>query len=570
MDVYEMAHRWCNCNFGKNGGWRNSKAHVSCDKTYFYSYSTVYAMWLDKTEGQQLMAIMDKGCSMTSNKHLGAIQSAIPKGIKVISTSLYGGWYDYRNVNFSESEWGKRLPYRLLEEVVEMVESFKDSRTIGTRGLLGSIEKRTDEINWLFENRKECKIGEFNKYMGVRKKIGMKKLFSFIRKKLSSEEIIEAFCGNGTLEAYYGRIKPQLKAERTRKFVEWFNWTHRTSPHGGYTMKEIKKMPIAEKVMLACYPPMPEWKRKKLSYHYETVRDYKLAKYLLGDDKTLRCCNGEAGSTLITNRFTGEKYEFPETFCGYPYWDLNGDCRDFARQLQYTNMGYIQPSLDLREYKKLQNKDQWLKRFYQKCNIISKRKKALRKWMEMQLYNDDRLNQCTEEEFAQYNRIQLMFTEFMVDVEARKAAEARERAYLEAEKARLEEERKLKYNDYVSRGIEGHRALYYEKLSGISVSDSFGSEFFFGGNVLLRWRTDEIIETSRNIYLTIEQAKKIYRQVSVWHNDPTKFKGGILETRSGKYNAQSYENDILTAGCHQVAWCEMDRMYNEIIKREIA
>ena len=37
---------------------------------------------------------------------------------------------------------------------------------------------------------------------------------------------------------------------------------------------------------------------------------------------------------------------------------------------------------------------------------------------------------------------------------------------------------------------------------------------------------------------------------------------------SGKYTISSYEDDILTAGCHCIAWEEMDRMYNEILKLE--
>jgi hypothetical protein len=105
-------------------------------------------------------------------------------------------------------------------------------------------------------------------------------------------------------------------------------------------------------------------------------------------------------------------------------------------------------------------------------------------------------------------------------------------------------------------------------LDSISVSRQFGDEFFFGGNVLLRWRTDELIETSKNILITIAQAKKFFKTISKWHNDPTKFSEYTFNTNSGNYRADKYENDILTAGCHKIAYCEMERMYNEILKRE--
>lgn len=37
-----------------------------------------------------------------------------------------------------------------------------------------------------------------------------------------------------------------------------------------------------------------------------------------------------------------------------------------------------------------------------------------------------------------------------------------------------------------------------------------------------------------------------------------------------KYTIVSYNNDILTAGCHKIAYAEMEHMYNEIIKNEEA
>jgi hypothetical protein len=239
----------------------------------------------------------------------------------------------------------------------------------------------------------------------------------------------------------------------------------------------------------------------------------------------------------------------------------------FASEVK-SKKGYDRPFINLNEYKNLANKDQWLKRFYQKCAIISKRQSELVLWMQMKLYSDQELNACLASALEIYNRYELKFASYMADVEARRMAQEKERERLEAERLRLEEERKLKYDSYVARGIEGYRDLYYEKLDNISVSNKFGNEFFFGGNVLLRWRTDELIETSKNILITIPQAKKFFKVISKWHNDPTTFNDYRFDTNSGNYNANKYENDILTAGCHKIAYCEMERMYNEILKRE--
>ena len=54
--------------------------------------------------------------------------------------------------------------------------------------------------------------------------------------------------------------------------------------------------------------------------------------------------------------------------------------------------------------------------------------------------------------------------------------------------------------------------------------------------------------------------------VNKWHENPASFKPMQIDTKgSGKYTIVSYDNDLLTAGCHTIAFEEMERMYNEII-----
>lgn len=563
-----MAHRWCNCDFGKNGGWRNSASHISCDETYFYSYYSAYAMWLDKTEGKKLMVVMDNGGSSTSNKHLWAIVQAIPDDVRVIRTHISGGYCGWSNVEFSRTTWHHQLPYNLLKHLEWALWPFVEGKSIKTRSLLGDIQKYCSEINLLFDKRSECKVKDFNEYLKIYDN-KYKKIFRLVRKRLEPEEMVDKFLGDGTYAAFEERISSQLKAEKTRKFVRWFLSTHHGLDCKIRSKWQIDNMPIADKVKHACMPLVEDWQRD--SWYNKPKSQRRLAKYLLGsrmDDYHGHV--DEVSSNIVVNRFTGERYEMNfERFLMNSTFDFNNDVYWFTHDFHYRNK-HQAPTINLEEYKKLKDKDQWLRRFYQKCAIVSEMHKDMITWVRMRDYSDEELNNCTEEDLARYNRTQLKFAQYQVDREARKLAEQKEREYLEAEKKRKEEERKLKYASYVARGIEGYRDLYYEKLDGIGISSKFGDEFFFGGNVLLRWRTDQLIETSKNIILTIPQAKKIYRAVSIWHQDPSKFDGRILQTKSGNYNTQSYKDDILSAGCHKVAWCEMDRMYNEILKREIA
>lgn len=558
MNKDEMAHRWCNCDFGRNGGFRGSSVH--CDETRFYSYSTVYAMWLDKDSDTRLMVVLDKACSVTSSQHLVAIKRAIPDGVAYIETHIESE-YRYNNVNFSYKHWQTELPITLLRNIEKLVKPFKDSKSITTRENLREIQRLSDDLNWLYDNRKDCKVKELTERL--KGESNLRKIFSSVRKKFTSEQLIDVVLGKDAYVTYDSRISSQKKAARTRKFVEWFNATH-NYPH--LVKSAIDKMPINKKVALACLPPLQKWEKDNLSYRVKQERKERLAKYLLGN-KAKVDYPSHAHSDLIVNRFTGEKYLFLGLHGSGSYWKLPVVARDFASVLM-CRKGYNRPFINLGEYKKLANKDQWLKRFYQKCAIISKRQSELILWMQMKLYSDQELNACPASSLEVYNRYELKFASYMVDVEARRMAQEKEYKRLEAERLRLEEERKLKYDSYVARGIEGYRDLYYEKLDSISVSHKFGDEFFFGGNVLLRWRTDELIETSKNILITIPQAKEFFKIISKWHNDPTTFNKYRFDTNSGNYDATKYENDILTAGCHKIAYCEMERMYNEILKRE--
>ena len=95
-------------------------------------------------------------------------------------------------------------------------------------------------------------------------------------------------------------------------------------------------------------------------------------------------------------------------------------------------------------------------------------------------------------------------------------------------------------------------------------------DFFYGGNILLRFNLDKnVVETSKEIRIPLAVCKKFYHIIKKWHDNPKTFKPIDINTRlSGTYTISSYEDDILTAGCHDIAWTEIERMWNEIVKLE--
>ena len=73
-----------------------------------------------------------------------------------------------------------------------------------------------------------------------------------------------------------------------------------------------------------------------------------------------------------------------------------------------------------------------------------------------------------------------------------------------------------------------------------------------------------IIETSKQIKIGIEEARRMWQVVSLLHRGG-QFRHGLVEDRNGnKWSINRYENDILTAGCHRIAYSEMESIAKQL------
>jgi hypothetical protein len=193
--------------------------------------------------------------------------------------------------------------------------------------------------------------------------------------------------------------------------------------------------------------------------------------------------------------------------------------------------------------------------------------------------NDDYLRENTTD--SEYN----LCAEFIRKQDKHYADEEAQRRAREIERLRREEEerKEREYMEQVKQeqidecikgGSEGCRNLWRKHLMNIDgarvrymdFSVDVDGAFYYGGNVLLRMNLNkDKVETSKNIRIPVEVCKKMWKIVSKWHENPSCFKSMQIDTKgSGKYTISSYQNDILTAGCHKIAYTEMERMYNEI------
>lgn len=73
-----------------------------------------------------------------------------------------------------------------------------------------------------------------------------------------------------------------------------------------------------------------------------------------------------------------------------------------------------------------------------------------------------------------------------------------------------------------------------------------------------------IIETSKEIKIGIGEARRIWQVVSLLHRGG-QFRHGLVEDVDGnKWSINRYENDILTAGCHRIAYSEMESIAKQL------
>lgn len=73
-----------------------------------------------------------------------------------------------------------------------------------------------------------------------------------------------------------------------------------------------------------------------------------------------------------------------------------------------------------------------------------------------------------------------------------------------------------------------------------------------------------IIETSRQIKIGIEEARRVWQVVSLLHRGG-QFRHGLVEDVNGnKWSINRYKNDILTAGCHRIAYSEMESIAKQL------
>lgn len=557
MDSHTMAHRWTNQDFGRNNGFKSKNTH--CDKWNYYSYSTVIAQWVDHK--RKVMVVMDlhSDTTPTTNKHRQDIYSGVSDEITVFPYTNYSySYYDGGQLTSSPESFDytdrRRLLECYLQNMYNAYAEFVSSKKLTTLNFtdywkyadkLCEMYKDTTYKKWL---RNPSALIAKNVLTAMRKMVKL-----HIAGVTATEEFVNIMFGDGTWGAYMTRTESIRKSARTREYIAKVNY------HVGY-----------ERWYSRCNLPYHSMAEIKA----DGPRKILLRKFakLWHDANDNKICEKKKQSIVNATKYLGisdiQSYELPSG------WSINDyritvrsvivdgevvykpiHCMDEWRILGWCNV----PVFEFRynEFKAAKDTKKFKERYIKKATILGRLEKGKSLYIKV-LAKSLKVEDLTEEQTHLYN-------EFVAFQEKELGRIERGRKIRVQEEARIAAEKAAKLEAYKSRGVEGMRDLWREHLCSIYEYDRL-DDYYYGGNVLLRWgKNHDYIETSKNIKLSIEQCKKYWKIISIWHENPSKFKSIQMATKTGTYKVTSYQDDILTAGCHKIAYQEMKRMMKEIL-----
>lgn len=557
MDSHTMAHRWTNQDFGRNNGFKSKNTH--CDKWNYYSYSTVIAQWVDHK--RKVMVVMDlhSDTTLTINKHRQDIYSGVSDEITVFPYTNYSySYYDGGQLTSSPESFDytdrRRLLEYYLQNMYNAYAEFVSSKKLTTLNFtdyweyadkLCEMYKDTTYKKWL---RNPSALIAKNVLTAMRKMVKL-----HIAGVTATEEFVNTMFGDGTWDAYMTRTESIRKSARTREYIAKVNY------HVGY-----------ERWYSRCDLPYHSMAEIKA----DGPRKILLRKFakLWHDANDNKICEKKKQSIVNATKYLGisdiQSYELPSG------WSINDyritvrsvivdgevvykpiHCMDEWRILEWNNI----PVLEFRynEFKAAKDAKKFKERYIKKATILGRLQKGKSLYIKV-LAKSLKVEDLTEEQTHLYNEFVAFHEKELGRIDRRKKIRKQEEARIAAEKA-------AKLEVYKSRGVDGMRDLWREHLCSIYEYDRLDN-YYYGGNVLLRWsKNHDYIETSKNIKLSIEQCKKYWKIISIWHENPSKFKSIQMATKTGTYKVTSYQDDILTAGCHKIAYQEMKRMMKEIL-----
>lgn len=536
----DIAHRWANQQFGKRDGTLTSKS-THCNETSFYSYSTVIAQWLDKK--RKVMAVIDLNLTKTTAKHIYDVLLAIPHDVTVFRLHQQG-YIGYANVNFCN--WrGELDPMTVTKQYISLlydsILAVDEDCSLNPGSLHWWHELQRWEKYYPGASIKKYLRQKLSENKPTRKKqTECRKMLRALLNGATFEEIVDVVNGEGAWQRYLDRTKGARKTRAKREYAE------KIARYIGY--RSLRDTNLSVKELLALTP----LQRVNVKLHNVTKPSW----------SEQAAHKARPVNNLL--KFLGIKGEYHENgwfnFCNEP--KIIHDPRtgeliyDASHRIDWNIPQIYFRASDIEKVK--ENPKKFREWFLAKARAIGRLHLGSK-----YLHRKDDATPEQQEMIADYMNYKQKHDARAKTRQDRYEAERRRQA---EEAAERERQRRLVVESYQHRGIDGYRDLWRERFDTYPDTASFSqSEFYYGGNVLLRYNEKtQMVETSKSIQLNLTQAKKLWRTIEIWHQNPKRFQRIEIKTQNSSYTAHSYNNDILVAGCHSIAYIEMRRMAHQL------
>ncbi len=514
----DIQHRFANKLAGKNG--RISASSCRYEGRNFYSYSTVFGQWVDM--GKNVVVIFDGSTSISSSKHK-LYKGLFPDDVHVFpldfGSNSYYGWSncnligEYANSDEDFKEYHRmQMIDHYVERIYDQIAAIKDGKKKGLENVDFTPWDYIEELCSLYRDTSINKYLKWAKNRTLDDNISRKrKLVRMLKDGERNVEVLtDALFGEGTFKKYWDYCARFRKsADKRAKIEALCERLGIASPYESYsrgcmdtelTADQIRKLTAKERVELHFKAlAYKEYKAHEGERKEKYNKNFRNAyKWIVGFEPQKESYGGGYESDVhnnCINKDNGVVYECCGGYiCGF-YW-----CE-------------TRVSFDYDEFRKSEDKEQWIAGFYAKCKEVALNRKAINilkrinankkekanRWDDDTYLNDVFLrNNTTEAEYIICSEFIKKQDKYLADKEAQRRAaeiallkreeeERKEREYMEQVKQEQIEE-------CVKEGTEGCRNLWRKHLASLSESENryrevaFNSDgdFFYNGNVLLR------------------------------------------------------------------------------------
>lgn len=592
--MYDVAHRWAHNKMGRNG--EVHAGNVSCDSVSFYSYSTIIAQYVDRDK--KVVVFNNGHFSNSTCKHQNAAFSALPSDVTVILI-------DDAYILFRKEKWDADMRMKVVDKIISKMyycldgyltsKNYRYSPYDDVRYSLDNVPAllKMQELygdcsmkKWL--RSKWGKLGKNTKLSDQYKK---RMMVSALIENKRLDEVVDATFGEGTWAAYAKRNMAVDKAKESMRKTNMFmrdymgfdfepfggkrNHWHDTTIKPKWSVKELRKMTASERIDI----------RAQVKYN----REHGIyGSDIFGEERRKKMAHLRALAFLGINACTPDRYWAKDYDKVLIKSMVDGDEMVYSsdqfkrviradgsagkwitypKELQ-KEFDFSQGSQLYRMFCEYPDKKLFKKRLKQKLEIYQRRIKGY--WLQECIKENPDL-QLSGDENHMLNEIIIRMEHWAAE-EAERRRVAHER-YLAEIKEAEERERKNQLeiikamDEYKSGGLDAVRELYWHKDKQLPFGIRYNKDINFGGNVLLRLaRQSGYVETSKGIRMSFEECHRYWNIIKRWHDTGVFDKG----TSMAGYSVNSFDNDILVAGCHEIAFCEMERMYREMCKVEEA